>query len=109
MLGTGLARISHGLSTAAADPGMSTALRSVGLLDVLLSTSAGPSVVRLVSMPVCAASLRNPVRNAGWWSGLIWSLLKHFYDNATCVQIDIGAVMASWHADVKQNGAAFVR
>jgi hypothetical protein len=31
-----LARISHWLSTAAADPGMSTALRSVGLLDVKL-------------------------------------------------------------------------
>ena len=41
-----LARISHRLSTAAADPGMSTALRSVGLLDVLSSTSAGPSVAR---------------------------------------------------------------
>ena len=68
----GLTRISHRLSTAAADPGMSTALRSVGLLDVLSSTSAGPSValagmrqMRLVSMPVCAASLRNPLRNAG--------------------------------------------
>ena len=60
-----LARISHGVSTAAADPGMSTALRSVGLLDVLSSTPAGPSVARLVSTPVCAASLRNPVRNAG--------------------------------------------
>ena len=60
-----LARISHGLSTAAAHPGMSTALRSVGLLDVLSSTSAGPSVARLVSTPVCAASPRNPVRNAG--------------------------------------------
>ena len=35
-----LARISHQLSTAAADPGMSTALRSVGLLDVLSSTPA---------------------------------------------------------------------
>ncbi len=44
---------------------MSTSLRSVGLLDVLLSTPAGPSVARLVSMRVCAASLRNPVRNAG--------------------------------------------
>ena len=51
---------------------MSTALRSVGLLDVLSSTSAGPSValaemrqVRLVSTPVCVASLRNLVRNAG--------------------------------------------
>ena len=60
-----LARISHKLSTAAADPGMSTALRSVGLLDVLSSTPAEPSVARLVSMSVCAASLRNLVRNAG--------------------------------------------
>jgi hypothetical protein len=46
-----LTRISHQLSTAAADPGMSTALRSVG---------------RLVSMPVCTASLRNLVRKAGY-------------------------------------------
>ena len=60
-----LARISHKVSTAAAQPGMSTALRSLGLLDVLSSTNAGPSVARLVSTPVCAASLRNPVRNAG--------------------------------------------
>ena len=60
-----LARISHQLSTAAADPGMSTALRSVGLLDVLSSTPAEPSVARLVSMPVCTASLRNLVRKAG--------------------------------------------
>ncbi len=44
---------------------MSTALRFVGLLDVLSSTSAGPSVARLVSTPVCAASLQNLVRNAG--------------------------------------------
>jgi hypothetical protein len=47
------------------DPGMSTALRPVGLLGVLSSTPAGPSVARLVSMPVCAASLRNLVRKAG--------------------------------------------
>jgi hypothetical protein len=40
---TMLTRISHQLSTAAADPGMSTALRSVGLLDVLSSTPAEPS------------------------------------------------------------------
>jgi hypothetical protein len=52
-----LTRISHQLSTAKAYPGMSTALRSVGLLDVLSSTPAGPSVARLVSMPVCASSL----------------------------------------------------
>jgi hypothetical protein len=60
-----LARSSHQRSTAAADPGMSTALRSVGLLDVLLSTPAEPLVARLVSMRVCAASLRSLVRNAG--------------------------------------------
>ena len=60
-----LARISHQLSTAATDPGMPTALRSFGLLDILSSMPAGPSVARLVSMPVCAASLRNLVRNAG--------------------------------------------
>ena len=41
---------------------MSTALRSLGLLDVPSSTPAGPSVARLVSTPVCAASLRNPLR-----------------------------------------------
>jgi hypothetical protein len=57
-----LARISRQLSTAAADPGMSTALRSVGLLDVLSSTPAESSVTRLGSMPVCAASPRNLLR-----------------------------------------------
>ncbi len=60
-----LTRIIHEASTAAADPGMSAALRSVGLLDVLSSTPAGPSVVRLVSMPVCAASLQTFMNNAG--------------------------------------------
>ena len=44
---------------------MSTALRSVGFLDVLSSTTAESSVARLGSMPVCAASLRNLVRKAG--------------------------------------------
>ena len=38
-----LIRVPHQVSTAAADPGMSTALRSVGLLDVLSSTPAEPS------------------------------------------------------------------
>jgi hypothetical protein len=60
-----LTRVSHQLSTAEADPGMSTALRSVGLLDVLSSTPAGPSVARFVSMPVYASLLRNLVRKAG--------------------------------------------
>jgi hypothetical protein len=42
-----LARISHHVSAAA--------LRSLGLLDVLSSTPAGPSVARHVSTPVRAA------------------------------------------------------
>jgi hypothetical protein len=61
----GLTRIIHEASTAAADPGMSTALRSFGLLDVLSSTPAVPSVARLVSTPVCAASLQTFMNNAG--------------------------------------------
>jgi hypothetical protein len=63
--GARLARFSHQVSTAAAGPGMSTALRSVRLLDVLSSTPAEPSVERLVSMLVCAASLQYLVRKAG--------------------------------------------
>jgi hypothetical protein len=61
-----LARIIHEASTAASDPGRSNALRSVGLLDVQSSTPAAPSVARLVSTPVCAASLRTFMNNAGW-------------------------------------------
>jgi hypothetical protein len=66
-----LTRISRGLSTAA-DPDTSAALRSLGLLGVLSSEPAEPSValaesgqMRLVSASVSAASLRNPARNAG--------------------------------------------
>jgi hypothetical protein len=62
--GVGLARIIHEASTAVADPGMST-LRSFGLLDVLSSRPPGPSVARLVSTPICAASLRTFMNNAG--------------------------------------------
>jgi hypothetical protein len=67
-----LTRIIHEASTAAADPGMSTVLRFFGLLDVLPSAPAGPSValaikrqMRLVSMPVCAASLLSFMNNPG--------------------------------------------
>jgi hypothetical protein len=62
---TVLTRIIHEASTAEADPGMSAALRSIGLLDVLSSTPAGPSVARLASTPVCASSLRTFMNNAG--------------------------------------------
>jgi|WetSurMetagenome_2_1015567.scaffolds.fasta_scaffold316778_3 hypothetical protein len=61
-----LPRIIHEDSTAEADPGVSTALRSFGLLDVLSNTPAGPSVARLVAMPVCASSLRTFMNNAGY-------------------------------------------
>lgn len=60
-----LTRTSHQPSTAVADTGMSTVLRSVGLLDVVSTTPPGPSVARLVSTPVYAASQRTLVRNAG--------------------------------------------
>jgi hypothetical protein len=32
---------------------------------------------------------------------LIGTFLKHFYDNAACVQIDVCAVGASGHMDIK--------
>jgi hypothetical protein len=64
-LSPALTRIIHETSTAAADPGMSSALRSVGLLDVLSSTPAAPSIARLVFTPVCAASRRTFMHNAG--------------------------------------------
>jgi len=58
------ARISHRVSTAAADPGMSTALRSVEFLDVLSSTPAESDQ----RAPCIHARLRRlatkPVRNA---------------------------------------------
>jgi hypothetical protein len=40
-----LTRIIHEASTAAADPGMSTALHFFGLLDVLSSTPPGPQKI----------------------------------------------------------------
>ncbi len=61
-----LTRISHQAFAAAEDSSMSIALHSRGLLDVLSTTPDEPSVARLVSMPVCAASLRNLVRKAGY-------------------------------------------
>jgi hypothetical protein len=48
----------HEASTAEADPGMSTALRSVELLDVLSGTPAGPSVARRLAKRRIHARLR---------------------------------------------------
>ncbi len=59
------ARISRQASAAAADTGMSASLRSVGLLEVVSTTSAEPSVARLASTPVSTASRRTLARNAG--------------------------------------------
>jgi len=61
-----LTRIIHEASTAASDPGMSTALRSFGLLDVLSSTPAGPSVAlaeKLPDAPCIHAHLRRLATN----------------------------------------------
>jgi hypothetical protein len=45
---------------------MSTTVHSLVLLDVVSTTPTGPSVAHLASMPVvCAAPLRNLMRNAG--------------------------------------------
>jgi hypothetical protein len=62
-----LTRISHRLSTAAADPGMSAALRPVGRLDVLSSTPAAPSR----RAPCIHARLRRLATKSGEKSGLI--------------------------------------
>jgi hypothetical protein len=66
-----LTRISHGLFTAAADPGMSIALRSVGLLDVLSSTSAEPSVARRLAKRRIHARLRRLATKSHEKCGLI--------------------------------------
>ena len=63
----GLARISHQVSTAAADPGMSTALRSVGFLDVLSSTPAESSR----RAPCIHARLRRLATKPGEKCGLV--------------------------------------
>jgi hypothetical protein len=64
-----LSRTSHLISTAAAHPGMST-LRSVGLLDVLSSTPAGPSVARRLAKRRIQACLRRLVAKPGEKCGL---------------------------------------
>jgi hypothetical protein len=69
----GLTRISHQLSTAAADPGMSTALRSVGLLDILLSMPAGPQKLTYLHLARSAkhhARLRRLATKSGEKCGL---------------------------------------
>jgi len=61
ILDTGLTRISHQLTTAAANTSVLTALYSLGLLDVLSSTTAGASVASLVK------PASSPPRYARWW------------------------------------------
>ena len=74
-----LTRISHQLSTAAVDPGMSTALRSVGLLDVLSSTPEAPSS----RAPCIHARLRRLATKSGEKSGLTSARSSH---SALCVR-----------------------
>jgi len=74
-----ITRISHRISTAAADPGMSTALRSVGFLDVLSSTPAesdrrAPCIHahlrRLAAKPRAKCGL-SPRQRGSWRSCLV--------------------------------------
>jgi hypothetical protein len=64
-----LARIIHEASTAAADPGMSTALRFFGLLDVLLSTPAVCAKYWQIEIGRFVVSI-NELRQLQWtWTG----------------------------------------
>jgi hypothetical protein len=72
-----LTRISHKISAAAVDPGMSTALRSVGLLDVLSSTLAETSR----RAPCSHARLRRPATKPGEKCGFT---VQSFYYSLRC-------------------------
>jgi len=60
-----LTRIIHETFTAEAYMGMSTAFRSLGLLDALSSATPGPSVASLVSTPIYTSSLQTFMNNPG--------------------------------------------
>ena len=78
-----LPRISHRLSAAAPHPSANTALRSVGLLDVLSSTPRSASRRAPCIGGVCAASRRQPVRNAGYWHPESGQVRRHhFHESA---------------------------
>jgi len=94
-----LARISHQLSTAAADPGMSTALRSVGLLDILSSMHPGPSIAlagKLPDAPCIHARLRHLATKPGEKSGLGagWLHSGHSYFMRQCQPISAALPLA---------------
>jgi tRNA threonylcarbamoyladenosine biosynthesis protein TsaB len=72
-----LTRISHQISAAAADPGMSAALRSVGFLDVLPSTPAESSR----RAPCIHARLRRLATKSGEKCGLTPKILA--FDTST--------------------------
>jgi hypothetical protein len=76
-----LTGISHQISTAAVDPGMSTALRFFGLLDVLLSTPAGPSVARRLAKRRIHVRLRRLATKPGEKCGLIGTFDKAISSN----------------------------
>ena len=73
-----LARISHQFSTAAADSGMSTALRLVGFLDVLSSTPAESSL----RAPCIHARLRRLATKTGEKCGLADHIYRGLTKNA---------------------------
>ena len=87
-----LASISHQLSTAAADPGMSIALRLVGFLDALSSTPAEPSG----RAPCIHADLRRLATKPGEKCGLAaFVLLENTVSTNLAVVIVVGSVWIS--------------
>jgi hypothetical protein len=93
-----LTRISHQLSTAAADPGMSTALRSVGLLDILSSMPAGPLETNIFTL---GAKRQAPcrLRCLATKSGEKCGLIDVFVAAAAFEADDSALIQFSNHAD----------
>ena len=99
-----LARISHQVSTAAADPGMSTALRSVGFLDVLSSTPAESSR----RAPCIHARLRRLATKPGEKCGLVlWFWVEIMEHPRNPLEIDSRPMIKA--ASARTNTAAAAR
>jgi len=92
-----LTRISHQLSAAAADPGMATALRPVGFLDVLSSTPAESSR----RVPCIHACLRRRATKPGEKCGLTAKICDSDTGGAT----EAGAPSRRFFEDLRALGS----
>jgi hypothetical protein len=110
-----LTRISHQFSTAAADPGMSTVLRLVGLLDILSSMPPGPQKLTYLHLARSAkhhARLRRLATKTGEKCGLICLIATalndgvHFFRNSP---IDDLIIIRSLSLLVRTNGREWAR